>query len=268
MKLYIDNFDTTTIGVLGIVNAEERRFGPSRSWLSDFVPGAIEGALLSQDERLDSRELRIELYLEGTSTANYYARLDELKARLRGNVSSAEKGVVDLEFDDRLGLAYKARLLTVEPSMAFADDPVLSRDIVKVSMELLDPYLREQSESSVGSIVNSDTAIPLGTGPSYPRLRIAGAFTNPTITYKSSGGTTLKTLGLTLTKSGGQWVEIDMRLGTIVDNASANQQGARNSGSDFPWYLDPRDGTYWSSAWPTLRCSSGTLTCYYFKGYE
>jgi hypothetical protein len=148
-------------------------------------------------------------------------------------------------------------------------DARLAVDFVTIQAVMLDPFLRDSSASSVNGITAA-TAIPVGTAPSWPTLTINAAFTDPVIQYKNSTGSVVKTLSFTISSASEGITDliVDMQAGTIVDNAAANRHSHRVSGGNFPWMIDPKDGVYWTSAWPTLECSSGTLDVSYTKRYE
>ena len=264
--LDIDGWDSDAGVGFKVTQAAPRRAMPTRGWQTaqTVVP---EHALLSTAPLYDLRGFEVQGFVETTSAALHAAALDELKARLKGQVASTTRNEVALEFDDRAGKEYVCRVtdVTTEP----VSDARLFVDWVTVRCILLDPFLRDSSASSVNGITTA-TDIPLGTAPSWPTLTINAAFTNPRIDLKNSTGSVIKTLEFTIDSTTESITDliIDMQAGTIVDNNGANRHSHRNSGGNFPWLIDPIDGVYWTSSWPMLETTSGTLDVSYTKLYE
>jgi hypothetical protein len=262
----IDGWDSDAGIGLKVISAAPRRDSPSRAW-QVAQTSAPEHALLSPTPLFDLRGFEVRGFVESATVAAHATALDELKARLKGQVASSTPNEVALEFDDRAGTEYVVRVTGVatEP----VTDARLAVDFVTIQAVMLDPFLRDSSASSVNGITAA-TAIPVGTAPSWPTLTINAAFTDPVIQYKNSTGSVVKTLSFTISSASEGITDliVDMQAGTIVDNAAANRHSHRVSGGNFPWMIDPKDGVYWTSAWPTLECSSGTLDVSYTKRYE
>ena len=268
LALIVDDYDLSNIGVT-VLAADPRRGGAPMRYAVEQVADRPEGVLLNSEPQYESYTVDIEILLQGTSIANYYTRLYELQARLRGQVTGVERGVVELEWDDQTSKVFRARLLSMTPTRM--NDVLLTADRHVLSFLLLDPFRRDESTSSVNGITTA-TAIPLGSAPCWPVIRLngdAGGVGAVTILYKTSTGTTRKTLSFTFapTLGAADWVDIDMEAATIIDDASANRRDERTLGTDFPWMLDPRDGVYVSSSWPTLETSDGDLDVTYTKRY-
>ena len=262
----VDGWDSEAGVGFKVLEAAPRRDSPSRAWqiAQMTVP---EHALLSTPALYDARLLEVTGLVENTTAANHASDLDQLKARLKGQVASSTRNEVALEFNDRASKEYIVRLVSVvtEP----VNSTVLYIDRVTILALMLDPFLRDSSVSTVTGITTA-TAIPLGTAPSWPVLTINAAFTDSRIDLKNSTGSVIKTLEFTIDSATESITDliIDMQAGTIVDNLGASRHSHRNSGGNFPWMIDPRDGVYWSSTWPTLETTSGTLDVVYTKRYE
>ena len=263
----VDGWNSSTGIGFNVVEANPRRAAPGRNWQVAQSALAAEHILLSDVPLFDLRPLVIQGLLQNASEANQATDLDELKGRLKGGVNSAVRNVVDIEFSDRASKEYKARLVGVD--VETVTTARTTADLVTISMVLLDPFLRDSSTSSVNGITTA-TAIPIGTAPSWPTLTINAAFTDPEIIYKNTAATTLKTLSFTISSAGEGITDliIDMEAGTIVDNAGANRHSHRDSGSDFPWMLDPLAGETWNATYGTLECDSGTLDVVATKRHE
>lgn len=273
VNLLIDDFDTSTIGV-NLLAFSARRAGPSRTWAVDRMPGRPEAVLLDTRPQYETRLLEFELLLRGTSLSNYLARLDELRARLKGGVSPASgtANEVEIETSDNASKVFRARYMSglSEP----VTTAVTSADRHQIVMLLLDPFLRDESVTTQTGITAA-TAIVLGTAPSWAVLRQHGdaaGVGDVTILYKNFTGGTVKTLRFVFspTLGTGDWVDIDMDagMGTVVDNLGANRIAERVSGSQFPWMLDPNDGNHWNAEYPTLETNDGTLDVTLTKRWE
>ena len=110
--------------------------------------------------------------------------------------------------------------------------------------------------------------LPLGTAPSSPIIRIMAA-TNPVLTYRSAGGTSLRTMTFTVTLASTDYLDINMQTRKIVKYASGTASNGASllTSGDFPWAFDPADGDVATSAWPTLEVSTGTAEALYWKSY-
>jgi hypothetical protein len=264
----VDGWNSSTGIGFNVVEANPRRAAPGRSWQVAQSALAAEHILLSDVPLFDLRPLVIQGFLANASVANQATDLDELKGRLKGGVNSAVRNVVDLEFSDRASKEYKARLVSVD--VETVTPARTTADLVTINMVLLDPFLRDSSTSSVNGITTA-TAIPIGTAPSWSTMTINSPFTDPEIIYKTTGGaTTLQTLSFTIDSAteGITDLIINHETGTITDNAAANRHSHRDSGSDFPWMLDPLAGETWNSTYGTLECDSGTLDVVTTKRWE
>lgn len=72
----------------------------------------------------------------------------------------------------------------------------------------------------------------------------------------------------TLSKSDGEYLEMDFGAGTITDDAGNSQISAMDTGSDFPFPLDPRDARYEQSLWVWIEVTSGGGELKYRKAYS
>lgn len=119
---------------------------------------------------------------------------------------------------------------------------------------------------------SSATAIPLGPKPCRGIITITAPSSNavnPTILYKSSGGTTLATLTLAHTILVGDAWEANCWTGAIRKRVSGVWSNAITTlapGFTLP-ILDPYDGVFASSSWPTIQTSTGSGSVVYRRRY-
>lgn len=138
----------------------------------------------------------------------------------------------------------------------------------RFDLSLLDPYAYDVAQQTItlGAGVNR---APLGTAPSFPVITISGAATNPIVTLKRWDGTTLATLGLTLTTIAGDTLVIDMDAKTIKKNGASVL--ANLTSGDF-FALDPATAqqNYGALAaeQPYVVTSSGAGTTVYRRAWR
>jgi uncharacterized protein (DUF697 family) len=255
--LYLDDFDTATLGVVvekvtGISDVPEVT---PRTRERYARAGVLEVAAFRS---LAPRKITVTGAIGAATVAALETALDTFKAKLVpstvrarfANLATREWTVVPTGF-----------VVTPFPGPGFLH---VYRQFT-LDLLALDPYGYDISDTVVGSIVNADSACAVGTAPSRPVLRCTGAAMNPLWTYKSQAGTTIQTLQLTITVAGGDWVEVDCATSTIRKSVSSVITDAITTltSGDFI-VLDPRDKTTTS---PTLRVSDGTGTATYRKAW-
>ena len=140
--------------------------------------------------------------------------------------------------------------------------PELTQKAYDVALRFLvsDPRYYATSDT----IVNFTTAtdMPLGTALVDPVVRLTGG-TDPVLIYKNSSAVEVARMEFTWS---GTWIDIDMDAKTILDNTGTSQIAALDTGEFFS--LDPNDGDYPTSDWPTLEVSGGgSGTATYRKAY-
>jgi phage-related protein len=197
--------------------------------------------------------------LRGTSTSDALAKYRTLLAVAKPYMLST------LVFDDDTTKERRAYLTGWAKAKQAA---VMASSLYTVSLTfdpIDQPYWYDVSDQTVSGIVNSDTAIPLGNAPSRPVLTITGA-TNPTVTYKDSSAVSQQTMTFTGVGSG-DTVVIDLAALTVKLNGAANLSIL--TGGQITWTLDPiSHGVYATSSWPTLRVSSGSMSCVYRRAWR
>jgi len=264
--LYFNGTDATTLGFT-LVEAPELLSGPATQYQMADVPRK-PGVLISTSSPMsDSRRLRISGYVQGNSLSNATATLDTLK-------SVVSKGIVEIKTGWDTARQWYGVLLDspAGPNSAFWSTYLA----VELEFLLFDPFAYATTTSTV-NFTNSATAIPLGTAPSTGQrtwggvITITGTATTPILTYKNYAGSTLATMSFTgYSPLSGDLIEINLGTGLVrkrVSGVYSNTMGALAAGWDFP-ALDPNDGTFSASQWPTLEVSSGSGSITYRKAYR
>lgn len=224
---------------------------PALSYDETNIPGK-DGADVTTDEpQVEPMEMVADCELRGTDASDFEANLDKLKYLLRGTASSTTMQVSGGNQPDRYRSGKYVGPLTVQ--LANVDAGNLAR--VQFKIRFPNPIqFATSATTDTGITSGTDHACALGTYRSKPVITITSG-TNPVLTYKNSSGSTIATMTLTGT---GDWV-IDCEAETITLNGSP----ADDATTDNFIRLDPLDGDYLTSAWPTLRTSSGTMAITY-----
>lgn len=238
---------TLTRGLRGIMGT------PVFDYPSERPPGRIDAIRLSTKPEYQDRTLLLPGVVDQGTRAALRSAMADLAARLSPGEHTFR--FVDDETVEFVGLVREVDGISVEPDLTQT-----AADLT-VRVQCLDPRLREVSDTVVAFTTATD--MPLGNAPVRPVIRITGSATNPTVTYKDSGGTTVTTLGLTVSIGAGDWVEVDCAEQTIVDQAGASHPEYLTSGTFIE--LDPTDGDYVTDTWPTLEVDSGDGQATYRK---
>lgn len=80
-----------------------------------------------------------------------------------------------------------------------------------------------------------------------------------------ASGEVLFQTDFTLSMSEGEFLELDMGDGTITDEAGDSKQADRDTGTDFPWPLDPIRGEQQSGDYPQIEVTSGDGELRYYR---
>ena len=134
---------------------------------------------------------------------------------------------------------------------------------VQLRFRALDPMDEDTSDTTLGpTAASTPVPIPLGTERCAGTVTIdfAGPAASVTITYKTFGGTTVRSMTLTHA-----FVALDQ---LVIDNdaRTISLNGTRNDGlltSGFFIRFDPNDGDAALSDWPTIETDAGTITVTY-----
>jgi len=188
----------------------------------------------------------------------------------RGVADLVRSGRVRLVVDDGLagamqieGRLQAATFVPFGPSLS----PLASRGTLAFVCED-EPYWRDvEPTTRAVAAVSTRYTVPLGTAPSSPIIRIMGSATNPVLTYRDAGGASVRSITFTATLTSSEYLDIDMRRGRVqrVTSGAAANGLSLITGGDFPWGLDPQDGDYGTSAWPTVEVSAGTAEILWWR---
>lgn len=263
--LLVNAYDLKALGF--VVTTVDHWPTPEKVYLTAEIPNRAGEVLVAGTPKVLGRTLTVSGALLAATPAALRTALDALKYRL-------DAGLLDLRVVDdttRRHMGYLTRLLTEQPEGRQFRQQNLQLTLV---FRVLDPYRRDVSLSSVTFTTN--TAMPLGTAPVRPHLiRLSasgGTVTSPIVTLKTSGGATIGTMDFTgasiLT---GDKIEINCEARTIVKTVSGTPSDASSllAAGDF-LTLDPQNGDFITSAWPSLTKASGgagTLTalCEFYR---
>jgi len=248
--LIVDGYDVSLIGFIGESFRSPFDTGV-RTYKQAEAHARIGKVVTSVQPAVNPKNFTMTGHLLGETRAEADSRLNELKHRLY-------KDTITVRFSNDETVEYRARCVSVK---AVAITPEMIQRAYQISIQLLlvDPRNYAIADSVVG--FGSATAMPMGTAPTEPVIRLSGG-TNPVMIYKDSSAVEIARMEFTWA---GTWIDIDMDRKTIIDNAAANQIAALTTGEFFS--LDPYDGDYQTSAWPTLEVTSSTGQATYRKAY-
>lgn len=230
------------------------------------IPG-MPGVILAGPDHTPVRDFSFKMYLDGASQAAVRTNFDKLTALV-----SKEQQVVIGDSDARTILAKCQRIGALQfPTNSRAN----SLNTFAIGLELFfrakHPFWKTVTPNAV-AFANSDVAMPQGTAPSEPVLTSAtGSATTPLITCKDHTGATLWTCQLA-SQGASEHYRITTARGVMTIekwNGSAYvMSDASITAGIFPKPL-PSDGdAFQTSAWPTLRASTGSWTSTYNRAWR
>lgn len=265
--LFLNGNDAKTTYNFDLVEAPELLAMGAHTFQTASVVQRAGVLLGTARPTVEPRTLRLQGFITGTSLADAVTKLDNLKAEL--NTTACRIATAWDTARQYWGVLVAA---TAAPNSAYWQTYVS----VELDFLLFDPYAYATSTSTV-TFGTSPTDIPLGTAPSRgnrfvtSKITITGAATTPILRYKSSAGTTLATMSFTgYSPLASDSIEIDLARGLvekIVSGVRSNAMSALANGWNFP-ALDPQDGVYQTSDWPTLEVTSGSGSITYSKAYR
>lgn len=193
--------------------------------------------------------------LRGDSQSDLATRLDRLRARAD---QAEEVTLAFTDIGDRVWFGEFEDLVT--------EDIVSLRDVlVQLRWNLVRPFAYSAVQTIAG-IGTTATAVPVGSERILDLvLRVAGAATDPVVILANADGGEVGRITLDANIATGEYIDMDMANGTMIDQAGANRSAARSTDSTWPLIIDPKDGRAWAAPpqYPTLRCTSGTMTATY-----
>lgn len=163
---------------------------------------------------------------------------------------------------DTLRVAIKPRLDAEHFQAATVAD-------LTVDLEQASPTQRSVEPTLVGMpTANARYSVALGTAPSRYKFRAMGS--SPALTYRTAGGDTVWTVTLTKSITANEdWFDFDATTGRIwyYDNGSKSDAIAAGyltgGNQDWPKGMDPQDGDYRTSQWPTVSCNVAAELLYW-----
>lgn len=262
---YVNGLALSALGLYLEDAGDSRSLAPAKYDLAPLYGrfGGVGGVAPSVAPRLLTLRGKI-VTSANTVTARVQAE-DKIKD-LFGN-----GGLLTVELRDDIAPAREidayCEALTIQP---FGHPLLAVAATVDCRLVAPDALWRETAGTVVGVPATATRyAIPLGTAPSTPMLRVFGSATNPTVTIRDSGGIAQVTLALTVTLTGDEFLEVDCATGVITKVSS----GTRTNGislltsGTFPFRLDPAWGDQPAGVFPTVETSTGVADLLYARRY-
>lgn len=232
---------------------------PRRSFPSAALPGQTRRLSDRTNGTVDARTIRLEMVLKPTDMSSRTAALQYLASLFTGDV---ELRFGDAPWKAITGARASDTVAGISPTTPFAIEHL------RYGVEIVcdeDPMKYDVTETALAFSTN--TQVPVGDADHGGVIRITGAATNPTVTYKDAAGNTIQTLGLTISIAGGDWVEIDLDDLTITKSVSGVTSSAVDTWTSGNFFrIDPDHASGTTN--PSLSVSSGTATLTYRRRWE
>ena len=265
--LFLNGNDAKTTYGFELVDAPDLLSMGAHSYQTAAVvqrPGVLLG---TARPTIEPRQLRLQGFITGTSLSDAVAKLDLLKAAI--NTGPCRISTAWDTTRQYWGVLVNA---PAGPNSAYWQTYLA----VELDFLLFDPLSYKTTEETV-AFTGSPVAIPLGTGPSRGNravsavIRISGPATTPILQYKNSDGVVVSEMRFTgYSPLANDYIDIDIARGLVTKTISgtrSNAMGDLAPGWNFP-ALDPQDGSFELSAWPTLQVNSGSGSITYTKAYR
>ena len=248
-ELIVDGFDLGTLGLKLEPRTRDVFSDASLDFTTAPVPGRAGTAHLSRRGQVRPRPFTVPAYVEADDAIALELAVDEIKYRL----SRGDRQLIFPHHDDRYITArlLRPRWLPVAPDYV--------QTVRRMALQFLaaDPWFYESAQQSI--VFSTATAMPIGNAITLPVITLVGAVTDPVITYKDGSGATIRTMGFTVTMTGGDTLVIDCDDMKLTLNAGASTDAGLLTSGDFI-ELDPDDFTDWLSGDPTLEVSPAPAT--------
>lgn len=228
------------------------------------LPGAIDPGLTPNES---TRTLTIEFMVNAEDDASVHATLDNIK-------EVCGTGTVEIQTMYSTSRILYGVLVSLEAS---GRRPWIAGWVGGTMTFVCSMPYWVANTPTVVSFGSTATEIALGTAPSAGRdslsalITITGAATTPTLTYADSTGATVGTMICNgYSPAAGDSIVIDCGRRIItryVSGVASNAISYFTAGYTFP-ALDPADGSFRLSTWPTLKTSAGTGSITYYKHYR
>lgn len=230
----IDGIDLEEAGY-SVTELGEVYSAPDATWPALDVPQRAGVILIQERPNVSARGVQFSLLVRGTDRTDAEAKVQDLKALLYGRT-------VALAFDWMTSptRTYPAVLENLTVGL-FAAGNVGGWLIATVQMLIPDAYAVETALTTASAVPTAAVAVPVGTGPTYAKVTLAGPATNPTLTFKDYAGVTFGTMAFAVTLGSNESLVVDASDGGSVVRVTAgvpsNGLGlVSNSNYVFPVY--------------------------------
>lgn len=240
----INGFDPATLGFTH-EHIEGWRSSLNLRRATTDVPGRFGRIRMGKEAEAEPRRLVIDGWMRAGDVATLQANLHELKHRLYD-------GLIAVTFADAPDLVFYGVTEFVE---VIPIRPALTQKVhrLRISIECDDPRAFEVTPTQV-VFTTGRAAIPIGTGVSEPVLRVSGAASDFTITYRNARGEPISEMEFDIDLSAGQYIDIDCANMQVTDQAGASQVATMAEDSEFIVF-DPYDADVDGTALPTIEIS-------------
>lgn len=267
-SILVNGQDLSTIGVY-VAFAPGLGDAPDRSVETHQLLGRA-GSLLSGPVRHGPGVVVLEGSID--PAARTVAALEEARRVAKDLFTS---GPVSLVFTDTAGVVKRFEGLRAR----FRSSPRLNKQHVlatqvadfSVSVVCPSPFARDL-EPTILAMPTAGTRYPVALGTAPSGFKARATVSNPVFTYRTAGGVPVWTLTITKTATASEdWFDLDATTARIwyYDNGVRSDALAAEylTGGqvDWPRPLDPQDGDYATSQWPTLECSVANAELLYWR---
>lgn len=265
-SVYVNGLSLASLGFV-LDEASGPADGLERTDQTVELPQGVGSFLGTAQGRVAPRTLVI----AGSLLATTQSTLDDAQDAIK---AACGAGLVEVRLVTR-DVVYRGRLVGLSIART-APQLRTTNPAARCTLRFLchDPFAYDRTPNVIG-FGSTRVAIPLGTAPSRGRswwsaiITIAGAATDPTLTYSDAAGNALGTMAFTFDPTVADAIEIDVGRSLVT----RIQSGVRDNGLPyltagytFP-ALDPADGDYATSQWPGLAVSSGSASIRYFRAF-
>lgn len=256
----LNGVDVAELG-FGVARVEGFRRGPEAAWTSvsrPQMPGAVPVGRTYAPRPID-----IVGSIKGDSLEDLQERLDQLVG-LAAARQPCEIVLAGLNDAKKIEADFREPYVTEMPGGQWA---ILLWDLSLSFVATRNPFWQELTATDIGPIQTTPVALPQGTGPSYPVVRIAGPATDPVVIVRDRTGAEYGRMGFTATLSNGEYLVIDTRRFTVYRNTT----GLPNVGDSVPhlwtsgefFHVPTEVFNHHAEAWPSAACSSGSARFIY-----
>lgn len=204
----VDGWDLADAGVV-VEQVRGHRDAVDQETPTVELPDAGRRLRVALQPQVQARTIRVDATVLGTDMAAALAAQDELEWRCQAN------GLVTLGVADRTDREWR----DVECESVEVDRvrPLIGQRGWRVGIVFRadDPKALETSDTVV-DFAASATEAPTGTAMSEPVYRLEEV-TDPVVIYRDTGGTELARMEFTVTLGAGEWIDVNARELTIVD---------------------------------------------------